>query len=120
MNSITSRYKKHQLKMKFHATIILAISLFSCFISTAQNRDFASVSTSVNAQDAKQAIDKDSKTGWKLGVNDLKNDQYLIFTLNSAEDITEVHLQAKGIKSADLKKMVQLFITNGCLTHKSR
>ena len=111
MNSITSRYKKHQLKMKFHATIILAISLFSCFISTAQNRDFASVSTSVNAQDAKQAIDKDSKTGWKLGVNDLKNDQYLIFTLNSAEDITEVILQAKGIKSVDLKKMVQLFIT---------
>lgn len=97
--------------MRSKKIIISVLMALNCFVSIAQNRDFTSVSASVNPQEAKQAIDENSKTAWKLELNDQKSDQYLMFALKTPGDLTEVYLQAKGIKNTELKKLIRLFVT---------
>ena len=93
---------------------LILISIFfitNYFVCFAQNHDFTAVSASVHSSDAANVLDGNPKTGWGLGVKDLKSNQYLIFALKTPGDITEVHLQIEGVSVNDIKKLIQLYVT---------
>ncbi|MDR1864357.1 MAG: beta-glucosidase, partial [Bacteroidales bacterium] len=82
-----------------------------CSAGFAQKKGVTSVSASVNGAQSLQLLDGDSRTVWEIGVNDLKTDQYLLFTLQTAGDVKEIRMEAAGISKEELSRLVNVHIT---------
>ena len=77
----------------------------------AQKKGVTSVSASVNSNQGVLLLDSDAKTAWELGVKDLQNNQFLIFTLLNPGDLKGLQMDVKGASKDDIQKAVNIFIT---------
>ncbi|MDB5018423.1 MAG: beta-glucosidase [Mucilaginibacter sp.] len=91
--------------------ILLLFIFFSAFSSQAQNKQFTSVSASTNYTAANNVVDNNLDRHWQLDVNDLKQDQYLMLTLQTAGTIKEVQLATSEISKTELQGLVKIYIT---------
>ena len=77
----------------------------------AQKKGVTSVSASVNSNQGVLLLDSDAKTAWELGVKDLQNNQFLMFTLLNPGDLKGLQMDVKGASKDDIQKAVNIFIT---------
>lgn len=92
---------------------ILSLSylLFLCNLSIAQNKDVASVTASVNAGQAALAFDNNPSTGWRLGTNDFKQEQFIQFALQTPGDVTSLKITSEGLNKQELQNKLRVYIT---------
>jgi len=91
--------------------VVVLLSVFVPFLTSAQKKGVTSVSASVNSDKGVFLLDGDAGTAWELGVNDLKNNQTLTFTLLTPGDINGVNIEATGITKDEIQRAVSIFIT---------
>ena len=83
--------------MNFKKHLFLFAGILSCsFIMAQQPSDILSVSASTKLEKASLAFDKDPKTMWEVNGQDLKADQWLMFTIQTPGDVCELNLQMQG------------------------
>ena len=76
--------------MNFKKHLFLFAGILSCsFIMAQQPSDILSVSASTKLEKASLAFDKDTKTMWEVNGQDLKADQWLMFTIQTPGDVCE-------------------------------
>ena len=98
------------MNLKRH--LFLFAGIFSCaFLMAQQPSDILSVSASANMEKASLAFDKDPKTMWEVNGQDLKTDQWLMFTIQTPGDVCELNLQMQGVAKDDLKQLMNVFVT---------
>lgn len=92
--------------------------IFTCllFISVqnivfAQMKGVTSVSASTNANRGTATLDNNPQTAWELFSNDLGNDQYLMYTLQTPGDLTEISMETTGISKNEIKEFISIYIT---------
>jgi len=95
------------MKTCYFVLIILSLSL----TLHAQQQGITSVSASVQPGQAALAFDGNTSTGWQLGANDLKHEQSLMLTLQTPGDVKELRMDATGINSKDIQRLIDIFIT---------
>src|SRR3979411_855584 len=98
-------------------TTLLLFIVLVVFSSKAQNKQFTSVSASTNNTVANNVADNNPDSHWQLDVNDLKQDQYLMLTLQTAGTIKEVQLETSEISKTELQGLVKVFINDNQLKH---
>jgi beta-glucosidase len=69
------------------------------------------VSASIGSSQTLRLLDNDSRTVWELNADNLKSEQYLAFTLQTAGDVGEIRLETVGITKENLQKLISLYIT---------
>jgi beta-glucosidase len=77
----------------------------------AQQKGVTSVSATVHPGSAASAFDGNPATGWQLGANDVKNEQSLMFTLQTPGDVKELQIEATGVTTKELQRLVDIFVT---------
>lgn len=98
--------------MKFTSRIIYSVLLLSISTLTiAQNKNILTVTSSVNTGKSSLAFDHHSETGWILGVFDFKQDQYLLFSLQTPGDVNGLTLMTSGISLKELQSILQIYVT---------
>lgn len=98
------------MNLKRH--LFLFAGIFSCaFLTAQQPSDILSVSASTNMEKASLAFDKDPRTMWEVNGQDLKTDQWLMFTIQTPGDVCELNIQMQGVAKDDLKQLMNVFIT---------
>jgi beta-glucosidase len=97
--------------MKPKCFLVSAFVLFITCHIYGQNKQFSSVTASANTVNAALAIDKNPVTGWSVSGNDLKQDQYLIFTLQTPGNIQEIQLEIEGLSKLELQQFLKVFVT---------
>ncbi|MDR2040257.1 MAG: glycoside hydrolase family 3 C-terminal domain-containing protein [Bacteroidales bacterium] len=97
------------MNKKILITVVCLVTV--CSVVFSQKKGVTSVSASVNVEKGTQLLDNDSRTGWELNPDDLKTDQFLMFTLQTPGDIKEIQLDASGISKDDLQKLLNIYIT---------
>ncbi|MGV8092554.1 MAG: glycoside hydrolase family 3 C-terminal domain-containing protein [Mangrovibacterium sp.] len=90
-------------------SIFVILFLLKTSLLFAQN--FTAVMASIHQADANKSFDENKKTGWKLDLDDLQKEQYLMFVLATAGDVQEVQLYGDGFTRDNLKKLVRLYVT---------
>ena len=94
---------------------IITTTLLLVFVQSgavwAQKKGVASVSASVNSNQGVLLLDGDSKTVWELGINDLKENQFLVFTLLNPGDVKGLQMDVKGASKEEIRRAVSIFIT---------
>ena len=90
-------------------------TIFSFFFLSlslqAQQKNVISVSASVNQSQAALAFDGNPSTGWQLGVNDVKNEQSLMLTLQNSGNVKELQIEVAGIAVREIQRFVDIFVT---------
>ena len=100
--------------MNFKKHLFLFAGILSCsFIMAQQPSDILSVSASTKLEKASLAFDKDPKTMWEVNGQDLKADQWLMFTIQTPGDVCELNLQMQGVSKEELKQLMSVFVTYG-------
>lgn len=74
-------------------------------------QDFTSVTASVGGGKAASTFDNNAKTGWQLAVRDMESQQHLMYVLKSPGDVNEVRIQAKGLNTETIQKLIRLYVT---------
>lgn len=98
--------------MNFKKHLFLFAGILSCsFIMAQQPSDILSVSASTKLEKASLAFDKDPKTMWEVNGQDLKADQWLMFTIQTPGDVCELNLQMQGVSKEELKQLMSVFVT---------
>ena len=98
------------MNLKRH--LFLFAGILSCsFLMAQQPSDILSVSASTNVEKASLAFDKDQKTMWEVSGQDLKADQWLMFTIQTPGDVCELGVQMQGVSKEDLKQLMNIFVT---------
>lgn len=98
--------------MNFKKHLFLFAGILSCsFIMAQQPSDILSVSASTKLEKASLAFDKDTKTMWEVNGQDLKADQWLMFTIQTPGDVCELNLQMQGVSKEELKQLMSVFVT---------
>jgi beta-glucosidase len=82
-----------------------------CSMGFGQKKGVTSLSASTGSAQSKLLLDNDSRTAWEIGVNDLKTDQFLLFTLQTPGNIKEILWESAGISREELLKSVNVYIT---------
>ncbi|MDR1381546.1 MAG: glycoside hydrolase family 3 C-terminal domain-containing protein [Tannerella sp.] len=91
--------------------IITVLFVFLSGITFAQKKGVTAVSASVNAGQGVYLLDDNGATAWTLGADELRSEQFLMFTLQTPGDVREIQLEAKGISKEDIQKSISVFIT---------
>ena len=92
--------------------LFLFAGMLSCsFIMAQQPSDILSVSASTKLEKASLAFDKNPKTMWEVNGQDLKTDQWLMFTIQTPGDVCELNLQMQGVSREELKQLMNVFVT---------
>jgi beta-glucosidase len=60
---------------------------------------------------ATASVAGDLRTGWRLTADDLRQDQYLLLTLQTPGNINQLSLRAAGLSAGEFKKLLHLFVT---------
>lgn len=94
--------------MKKAIRIACLFLLFSPFLQ-AQRTDISTQKTDLILNTA--TVSGDLRTGWTLTADDLRHDQYLLLTLQTPGNINRISLQATGLSTDDLKKLLTLYVT---------
>jgi beta-glucosidase len=94
-----------------HRILFYFYLLLLCNLSYAQNKTIASVTASVNAGQAALAFDNNPNTGWKFGANDLRQDQFIQFALQTPGDVTGLKIIAEGLSKQELQSKLRVYIT---------
>ena len=98
--------------MNFKKHLFLFAGILSCsFIMAQQPSDILSVSASTKLEKSSLAFDKDTKTMWEVNGQDLKADQWLMFTIQTPGDVCELNLQMQGVSKEELKQLMSVFVT---------
>jgi len=92
-------------------TFIILLLLFIQYSTYAQNKSFASITSSVNSAEAKLSVDNNPGSGWKLTVDDLRQNQSLMLTLQASGDVKQIQLTIDGVSRTELQKLVNVFVT---------
>ena len=91
-------------------TLILFIVLaFNCV--HAQQKGVTSVSASTNPNQAALVFDGMAATGWQLSANELKSEQFLMFTLQTPGDVKELQMEVSGFTAREVQRFVDIFVT---------
>jgi len=85
--------------------------LLLCNLSYAQNKTIASVTASVNEGQSALAFDNNPSTGWKFGANDLRQDQFIQFALQTSGDVTNLKIIAEGLSKQELQNKLRVYVT---------
>lgn len=91
--------------------LVLAFALCFQSLCRAQETNIASVSLSTNASKGNLLFDGNPKTGWSLSVNDLSQEQWLMFTLQASGNVEGLTLQGTGFSADQLKQALEIYIT---------
>ena len=98
-------------KKLINIVAFLTVFLFCSGKVRAQNNDFTAITASVHEAGAAAVADGNVKTGWKLTGSDLSGDQYLQLALKTPGNLTEVSVQASGITSSEITRLIHIFVT---------
>src|SRR6202034_2369755 len=60
---------------------------------------------------ATASVAGDLRTGWRMTTDDLRQDQYLLLTLQTPGNINQLSLRATGLSAGQFKKLLHLFVT---------
>lgn len=89
--------------------------VFFCLLlglsAQAQQSKIVSVGASVNIESAPGVFDGNAETFWSLSEKDLKNDQWLTFSLLQPGDVKGLLISADGISGEELKGICNVFVT---------
>ena len=101
------------MKNKKIVSLSIIIVLYALFdpVSTAQENKIAVVSASVNTTSVQNMFDGNKQTGWQLTTNDLKNNQWVMFSLQTPGDVKGLTLQTKGLKKENWQNAVNVYVT---------
>ena len=101
---------KNKKTLSHSSIIIMLYTLFS-LTGIAQENKIAVVSTSANTASARNMFDANQQTGWQLTTNDLKNNQWVLFSLQTPGDVKGLSIKAKGLKKENFQSIVNLYVT---------
>jgi beta-glucosidase len=91
---------------------ITAILLFAGIVITeGQQKNISSVSATINGNNAVFAVDNNPATSWVLDAKNLKQDEYILLTLQTPGDIKGLKIEAEGISRQELQNVLSIYIT---------
>ena len=90
---------------------LIAFLLWTAIYCQAQQVAITSVMSSVNTGSVHHIIDKNAKSGWKMTREDLKENQWLMLTLQQSGDVNGMLLTTGKISPVELKKALDIYIT---------
>lgn len=97
--------------MKTAFFCIILFSLLSYGSIFSQEKGIVSVSASVNAGQSVLTLDGNPSTGWVLSADHVSADHFLMFTLQTPNDVKGLVIDSKGITSRELRDLVDIFVT---------
>jgi beta-glucosidase len=77
----------------------------------AQQKGVISVSASVNTNQSALTLDGNLSTVWSLSSDNLKEEQFLMFSLQTPGDVKEIQINASGITARDIGRLIDIFVT---------
>ncbi len=90
---------------------IILFSLFSFAPVLSQEKGIVAVSASVNANQSVLTLDGNPSTGWVLSSDHVKDNHFLMFTLQTPSDVKGLVIDSKGISNRELRDLVDIFVT---------
>lgn len=105
------REKNSKLKIMKRLNVIIIIIIFLHNIALAQQKGVISISASVNANQSTLTIDSNSTTGWSLSSDDLKKEQFLMFSVQTPGDIKELQMEVTGVTGTEIRRFIDVFVT---------
>ena len=90
---------------------IILFSLFSYGSVFAQEKGIVAVSASVNANQSVLTLDGNPSTGWVLSADHVRDNHFLMFTLQTPNDVKGLIIDSKGITNRELRDLVDIFVT---------
>ena len=93
---------------------IICIIIYAVFSSNAvfsQQKGVIAVSASANANQSVLTLDGNSSTGWMLNSENLKDDHFLMFTLQTPNDVKGLVIESGGITNRELRDLIEIFVT---------
>jgi len=90
---------------------IILFSLFSYGSVFSQEKGIVAVSASVNANQSVMTLDGNPSTGWALSADHVRDNHFLIFTLQTPNDVKGLVIDSKGITNKELRDLVDIFVT---------
>ncbi|MDR3252086.1 MAG: glycoside hydrolase family 3 protein, partial [Tannerella sp.] len=100
------------MKTRFISLLLLVSLLFAAVgNAVAQKKGVISVSASVHAENGVNLLDDNAQTAYALDADDLQSEQYLTFALQNPGNLREIRLDAKGVTSDELQRLLSLYVT---------
>lgn len=93
--------------------LLCVILFFVAFYGMAfsQQKGIVTVSTSVNANQSRLIVDGNPATGWRLSPEELKTEQFLMFSLQTPGDVKSLKVDVTGIKGKEFRELADIFVT---------
>jgi len=90
---------------------IVILSVVSCCALFSQQKGVSAVSASVNASQSILTLDGNSSTSWVLTSDNMKNNHFLMFSLQTPNDVKGLVIESTGITNREWQDLVDVFVT---------
>ncbi|MCE5205193.1 MAG: glycoside hydrolase family 3 C-terminal domain-containing protein [Porphyromonadaceae bacterium] len=90
---------------------IIIFSIASYCTLFSQQKGISTVSASVNAKQSALTLDGNSYTSWILTSDNMKNNHFLMFSLQTPNDVKGLVIESKEITNKELQNLVDIFVT---------
>ncbi len=90
---------------------IIIYSVVSYYAVFPQQKGVIAVSASVNANQSALTLDGNSSTSWMLTAENVKDDHFLMFSLQTPSDVKGLVIESVGITNRELRDLIDIFVT---------
>ncbi len=90
---------------------IIIYSVVSYYAVFSQQKGVIAVSASVNANQSALTLDGNSSTSWMLTAENVKDDHFLMFSLQTPSDVKGLVIESVGITNRELRDLIDIFVT---------
>ena len=90
---------------------IILFSLFSFGPVLSQEKGIVAISASVNANQSVLTLDGNLSTGWALSSDHVRDNHFLMFTLQTPSDVKGLVIDSKGITNKEFRDLVDIYVT---------
>lgn len=90
---------------------IILFSLFSFGSVLSQEKGIVAVSASVNANQSVLTLDGNLSTGWAFSSDHVRDNHFLMFTLQTPSDVKGLVIDSKGITNREFRDLVDIYVT---------
>jgi beta-glucosidase len=90
---------------------IILFSLFSFGPVLSQEKGIVAVSASVNANQSVLTLDGNLSTGWAFSSDHVRDNHFLMFTLQTPSDVKGLVIDSKGITNREFRDLVDIYVT---------
>jgi beta-glucosidase len=90
---------------------IIIYSVVAHYALFSQQKGISAISASVNASESVLTLDGNSSTGWVLTSENMKNNHFLMFSLQTPNDVKGLVIESTGITNRELQDLVDIFVT---------